>query len=127
MEEELASIKIKNLIYIFKESQSAALLTYDFMDRALGMKRKLMEGFRSQLEAELSFVSANDRKNGESRDSKCFVLGFYYFGVELSHLNPNLYKRIALFDLPYLIQKGTSLIYLKQISTALTSKLSSSN
>jgi hypothetical protein len=55
------------------------------------------------------------------------VLGFYYFGVELSHLNPNLYKRIALFDLPYLIQKGTSHTYIKQISTAPTSKFYSQN
>lgn len=54
------------------------------------------------------FVSANDTKYGETKESKAFVLGFYYFGIELSHTNPNLYKRVGMLDLSYLLDRGTS-------------------
>jgi hypothetical protein len=52
---------------------------------------------------ELGFVSANDTKINETKESKSFVLGFYYFSIELSHGNPNLYKRIGLLDLDYVL------------------------
>lgn len=64
MVDEFASLKLKNLLYIFKETQSAALITYDFLGKAFGLKRRVVECFRLQLEVELGFVSANDRKSG---------------------------------------------------------------
>ncbi len=49
MVDELVSLKPKNLLYIFKETQSAALLTYEFFEKAFGIKRRLSENFRLQL------------------------------------------------------------------------------
>lgn len=50
MIDELNSLKLKNLLYIFKETESAALITYNFLGNAVGLKGRLMDGFRLQLE-----------------------------------------------------------------------------
>ena len=56
----------------------------------------------------IGYVSANDRKHKETKESKSFILGFYYFEIELSHLNPLLNKRLGMINLEYLMEKGTS-------------------
>ncbi len=38
----------------------------------------------------------------------------------MSHLNPNLYKRVGLLDLSYLLAKGRSNAYPTQTSTRTT-------
>lgn len=43
--------------------------------------------------------------------SKQFVLGFYDFGIEMSHLNPLIYKRIGMLPLSYVLDKGSSICY----------------
>lgn len=96
---EVESIGIKNLGFVFEEGRCAAKLVFDFFKKTLKIDRRLMPIYKERLTAELTYVSANDTKIGENRESKAFVLGFYYFEIELSHTNPNLYKRIGLMDL----------------------------
>lgn len=66
---------------------------------------------------------ANDRKHNETRHSKMFVLGFYYFGLELSHFNPLLNKRIGMLNLDYLMEKGASNYFITKICISRISKI----
>lgn len=39
------------------------------------------------------------------------MLGFYYFDLELSHMNPLLNKRIGMLNLEYLMERGASNVF----------------
>ena len=63
---------------------------------------------REKLTKTIEYVGKNDLKKSEDRLSKQFVLGFYYFEIELSHHNPWLYKRLWSLDLETIFEKGAS-------------------
>ena len=39
-----------------------------------------------------------------------YILGFYYFDIEMSHMNPWLFKRLGTMDVEYTLEKGKSII-----------------
>ena len=56
----------------------------------------------------ISYVNKNDLKKDEDKESKMFILGFYYLDIELSHQNPWLHKRFWQLNFDFLFDKGKS-------------------
>lgn len=58
---------------------------------------------------QIKFVANNDLKKNQTTLSKQFVLGFYYFEIEMSHHNPLIFKRVGLLNLDLVLQKGSQI------------------
>lgn len=114
--------KLSNIYYYWKEGQCAAELVLEFLRIFTIFPHNLPHSDRDNLHKTIDYVGRNDLKKHENPLSKQFVLGFYYFEIELSHYNPWLFKRISSLPLDTILGKGASITLLMQTCTNNTSR-----
>jgi len=107
-QKEIVSMELKNVFYFWKDTQCASELVLDFLNRYFCFEKCLPEHYREELKTTITYVGKNDLKLKETYESKCFVLGFYYMELGLSHQNPWMFKKLGLLDFEYLMKKGRS-------------------
>lgn len=111
--EMLDELHLKNIHYIWEEGICAAQLVLSFLHRSFRfLISNYPKDFASEVMQTVEYVGKNDLKLNEDKVSKKFVLGFYYFQIEMSHQNPFLFKRLWSLKLGTILDKGKSIISL---------------